>query len=90
MLKNLCNLSVNDFFFFCFLILKYLSVNFAHKTFKTFDYLPVSLCCWSQTIQKHIEAVSALKSLCIPYVSLINEDAIPFLFSEAVVWRSSV
>ena len=36
------------------------------------DYLPVFLCYCIQTIQKHQEAVSFYKSLCIPHVLMFS------------------
>ena len=52
--------------------------------------LPISLCNWSQTVQKHTEIVSFCKCLCIPRVPLIHDILFPFSFSEAVILWSSV
>ena len=63
-------------------------IHFSHKTFKTL-IMPVSLRNWSQTVQKHPVAVSFHKSLCIPLIPLIDDNVIPFWFSEAVVSSNS-
>ena len=68
-------------------IIKFVSIHhLSHKTYKTLVIYHLSI---GQSVQKLLDMDCHFKSLCIFYALLIDNDLIPFLLSEAVVWRSS-
>ena len=50
------------------------------QNIENIDHLLISLCYWSQSVQKHPEVASFCKCLYIPHVPLIDADLFPFLF----------
>lgn len=69
-------------------ILKFVGIH--HLSGKTFKTLIIYQLSFAQTVQKCLEMDSYFRSLCIFYAPLIDNDIIPFLLSEAVIWRSSL
>lgn len=74
---------------FCKLIVKVIFIALSFSNFFS-TLLLASLSKWSQTVQKHQEAVFPRTPLCGPRVPMIDDDFIPFLFPEAVAWMSSL